>query len=619
MLFLFAVVTAVVRVGRALLTGARGDGWRAARRAIVATAALAALVAFDVGTLDVFNVAKLAIVVLGALSIVVSWAAEWAWTGRWPLRRAPLMLPVGAVVVAACITTATSTNVRISILGFYGSYDGLVLVLACAVLFLGVGDSFDAEHLRPALLGLFGIGGGLVALYALFQTHDRVFDGASPWDWVTWGKASFQRTGAIWSTLGNPNHLAGLVAMLLPIGVVLVLGSRSRRERVLVGVLEAVLLVELVQTTTRGAWIAAAVSLPVLAVLLLGEVRRHRRAAAMVVGSFVAFALLSLAVVVATPSLNARYRELLEVGGKDSLTARVELSKSAVRIGAARPLVGTGPDLFRVAFQWHQTPRFVAVFGPRRIANGAHNMFLNQFATQGMVGLAALAWLVIAAFWRGLRALRGTDGDARLVGAGLVAALVAFVVQSSFNVQQVALTTLFWALLGLVSVYARDAAPVVTSPSGVSRPNVVRALVGGAITLACVAVAVVAVRPWTADDSALRAARVAADGSFLDAREHARAAASGNPWEARYVAAEAELSTRAADRAPGNPEPRLREAVRAYRRLMEIQPADAAFLHDYSEVLLALGRRDAARYVLSRAVEANPHDPLLKEKLDALR
>ena len=64
--------------------------------------------------------------------------------------------------------------------------------------------------------------------------------------------------------------------------------------------------------------------------------------------------------------------------------------------------------------------------------------------------------------------------------------------------------------------------------------------------------------------------------------------------------------------------PRLRESVQAYRRLRVLLPDDASFLHDYSEVLVALGRREAARHVLRSAVAANPHDPLLQEKLAAL-
>ena len=42
------------------------------------------------------------------------------------------------------------------------------------------------------------------------QLHDHIFQSEKHWDWVRWGEASF-KTSTIWATMGNPNHLAGLL------------------------------------------------------------------------------------------------------------------------------------------------------------------------------------------------------------------------------------------------------------------------------------------------------------------------------------------------------------------------------------------------------------------------
>jgi O-antigen ligase len=122
-----------------------------------------------------------------------------------------------------------------------------------------------------------------------------------------------------------------------------------------------------------------------------------------------------------------------------------------LRIAADHPVTGVGPDAFGVAFPAYSTPRFRTEFGPFTVANGAHNVFVNTLADLGVVGLAAfLAVLVvggvrIARTWRRLPA----DTEDRLLLAGIAAALVAYVVQACANMQELSLSTCFWALLGL--------------------------------------------------------------------------------------------------------------------------------------------------------------------------
>jgi O-antigen ligase len=618
--FLLGVVAAVVFVAREMVFDGRQDDesrWQTARRALVVAVLLLTLLVFDIRTSDVFNVTKFAVVVVGALALAVFLAVEWIVRDRLPrlASRRPV-LAIAAVVAAALLTTVTSTNPRTSFVGAYGSYDGLVMTVCGAFIAIVVMVTFTRRHVLAFTRSLFFGGGGLVAFYGLLQMHDQLFTGATRWDWLSWGDASFKAT-SIWSTLGNPNHLGGFLAILLPIGLAVVLTARSPRSRWAAAVLLVVMLVELVQTTTRGAWLATAVSAIVLAALLARDLRANRRVALAVGGALAGFVLLALVVVIATPTLQARFQGLMQLGGRGTLTVRVELGRAALRMAADKPVTGFGPDTFRVAFQDHQTPHFVKLFGPRQLANGGHNLLLNQLATQGIIGLAALVSLLVVVFRSGWRASRDAPStNERLVLAACTSAVVAYVVQATFNVQQVGLTTLFWALAGLlVMAAARD--PESGGPSRIANRGV-RVAIAAPVAVVCVALALAVARPYRADVHLLEAQRLSKQGAYLAARAEAERAMHLYGWEPRYAAAAADASARAATTRPGNPKPLLVRARISYERALAIEPRSAPNLRSYGEVLLALGDREGARRALDRAITVNPYDSSLRDARRAL-
>src|SRR5439155_22010975 len=129
-----------------------------------------------------------------------------------------------------------------------------------------------------------------------------------------------------------------------------------------------------------------------------------------------------------------------------------------------------------------------------------HDRFLNQLASIGVPGLLAfLAVLAAAARLavRGWRRWRATDGvpaqQNRMLLGAVAASAVAYLLQASFNVQQVGLGATFWLLLGMLCVLA-GAAPA-TAPAGARRRSVPWVAIGGAAVVVLVA-AWFAIRPY---------------------------------------------------------------------------------------------------------------------------
>ncbi len=282
--------TGVVRGGFAVFLGtvlsaALGTGYLAAAiarakqplrgaRAVVLVALIAVVpVVFDPHTGDVFNVPKYTVVVAGALVLAGLWAVAGVHHKAAPTWRNGLQWVVAAIVVWTAVSAFTARDVHVALLGNYGSYDGLFLAAGLGVVAMTTAEAFDAEDVRRALGTFAFCGGVVVVVYGLIQLHDTELSGAK-WDFINWTLGgSFSEN--FFSTFGNPNHLGGYLAMVLPAILVFGLGAKRWPWRAASGLLALAVLTELVRTAARGAWVAAVAALVVLAVLLAPELKRR--------------------------------------------------------------------------------------------------------------------------------------------------------------------------------------------------------------------------------------------------------------------------------------------------------------------------------------------------------
>jgi O-antigen ligase len=101
------------------------------------------------------------------------------------------------------------------------------------------------------------------------------------------------------------------------------------------------------------------------------------------------------------------------------------------------PLLGHGPHTFGL---FHKTP-------------WAHNLYLEVLAEQGIVGLGAFIGLMVGGMRMAWRVYCTAVGEMRLIGAGVLAALIGFCCASLFElslVRQWVVAALF-ILIGMVA------------------------------------------------------------------------------------------------------------------------------------------------------------------------
>jgi O-antigen ligase len=309
---------------------------------------------------------------------------------------------------------------------------GLVLLIAAA--FAIGADAAAARDLLWALLA----GAVLVALAGLLVAA------VSPHDSV---QAATRSVGRRYRGIGvNPNTVAMLFAVGVPLAAALWLDARSRTKRLLAVGAFLLLAGSIVAAGSRGAAAAAVVGLLVLAVALgRGPVPR-----AVAVGAAVALAVTAILITAVSAPLSAaeaaRARTLVgnterytpndaeyilrmadEIGSGGSRSSRsvfdtsgrLQAWRGAVRQGVDRPLLGYG----------FGTEEAVFVDRYRAFEGGVpENSFIGLFLQLGFVGLALFLALLAALVAAALR----EGGRIAAVGLAVLATGIALAVVQSY-------------------------------------------------------------------------------------------------------------------------------------------------------------------------------------------
>ena len=318
-------------------------------------------------------------------------------------RLGDLRWPLFAAAAAALLAFAFSISWPLSLAGSYTRYESLPMRLSYIGLLASSVWLLHTARQRSAVVAMFVFGTCVVSLLGVGQ-------------WA--GHAAYRPDG----NLGNANLVAALVAMALPLAV-----DRALRGGVFVflwAMAIVVLAAGLFVTTSRSGAFGAVAGCLTLAVLAT----RGR----LVIGS----ALVSLGIV--GVGLFVMLGSPLRALNNDPPELRLHLWGDALHMIAARPLTGWGEDATGLAFGHFLSQDYASLVTFDRVHSGP----LDIAATQGILGLAALSWVLVVLALRAWR--HRLDRDV----AALSAALVGYTVWVVFNFDWSPATGAFWLLAG---------------------------------------------------------------------------------------------------------------------------------------------------------------------------
>lgn len=330
--------------------------------------------------------------------------------------------------------------------------------------FLFTASLQDSRKRLVAVLISALFSGLLVSLYGLYQYKI----GVAPL--ATWEDPTVESKGTrIYSTLGNPNLLAGYLIPLVPLAFSLGLAGltlKSRGKWLLVPVafgVSAVIALATVLTGSRGGFLALGAMLAMLALVCIAYLFMKRPKLAF--PSFIGFVLLAaggvLAVHFLAPSFEQRFLSIFAKHSSNDYRmyvwiASLKMFKDNWWFG-----VGPGNTAFRLAYGLYMTSGFDAL--------GTYCVPLEVGVECGIAGLLFFSALVLSAFASGHVVFwRPGDRVGSFLALGLTAALLGLTVQGLVDTvfYRPQVQFIFWLVIAaLVALRSKNQDDCASPPS----------------------------------------------------------------------------------------------------------------------------------------------------------
>lgn len=202
----------------------------------------------------------------------------------------------------------------------------------------------------------------------------------------------------------NPNNLATLLSMSLPLGLAFALVSRIKSlPKIFLGYTSLVIVAGIAVTLSRGGWIATAVSMTLFFTVLFRM--RERRSMAVVALAVIA----GIGILAISQSEMGKLRIKRALDPKAHPDVRHDIWRTGMDMWRDNAWTGTGPGHFDLRYKQYRA--LALQDRPKHV----HNDYLNTLTDYGAVGfvLAAAACFAllhgVMQTWRGLRKSFGDD------------------------------------------------------------------------------------------------------------------------------------------------------------------------------------------------------------------
>ncbi len=358
------------------------------------------------------NETKLAYLYLICAGLAAALWYLWSDAGAWPLfvgtapwlidlfvnRRAAARTPFDSPLILFLLTAALAVwsayDQETAWAKFWMIVTAVLLFYAFAT-WLKIMTQHSSAQLEQLawLLALFGTA---VAIYFL-ATHD--------WDAFPTKVASIEMIGRLLQrplpTLAghhlHPNVVGGMLAALLPFGIVTAVIARRQKQRLILalGIITSLfMLIGLLFSSSRGAWLAALAAFGLICFWwLVGQLSRQQPTKRRwhFLGLLLTGILLGISLWLLHPDFAASFNSQLPLllGGAN----RLDLFRNSLVLLQDYPFIGAGLGSFMMLYSTYALLVHVGYI------IHAHNLFLDIAIEQSLIGLAAAIWMWAIFAW----------------------------------------------------------------------------------------------------------------------------------------------------------------------------------------------------------------------------
>lgn len=423
-------------------------------------------VIFDRRVGIVFSLTKVTTIRIIIIAILSVWAIKIMLKQPHKFIRTPLDYGVLSYLLVCTVAAITSVHPLTSIMGFYGRYEGLSTLYVYGLLFFITTNFINSKDKIMRVMYTVIIAGACMAVYSIIQRM-----GMDPYAWG--GVVTWQR---VIGTIGQPNFLAAYVDMAFIIGLALLLNMKdirwngkfdwsfaydiAARAALILGLF--LLYIAVLYTQSRGGFLGLFGGV----FLFFTYAKRD-----MTINKWKELLILFFLVMIITfiTSLNPSTSPFGRVSSEATKTvemsenenpaisynatlSRFETWKSAYRMIADRPFFGIGQEVMKMVFPRYETDKFRFYEGFHVKQDRCHNEVCDMAVTRGVIALFIYVWIIGMFFYLGHRTIKGGyDPELKLFTAGFMGGSAAYLIQNQFSFGVVAITTLFWIMMGMTT------------------------------------------------------------------------------------------------------------------------------------------------------------------------
>jgi len=257
------------------------------------------------------------------------------------------------------------------------SFDYFVLYTACFLLVLLIVSSLKTGGELETFVELLLAGVFLTALYGIWQWK---VVGVPVDPSLTDVRINKGMSGRITSTMGNPNVYGELLVLTMPFFWTAIINSRTLLKKALFAVLFVPVMVSLLLTGSRSAWISFAVS-----VLVFVFFKNKKLIPVMIILGILSIPLLPQPI----------YDRLMTLSNPNDSSASYRKAILETAMPMLRDYwvtgVGLGTDAFIAIYKRYMS------FKLKTVAH-THNLYLQVWLEAGIVALISLIWFVLRLF-----------------------------------------------------------------------------------------------------------------------------------------------------------------------------------------------------------------------------
>lgn len=400
-------------------------------------------------THDIYDTFKIAFLRIGSVTALAFFIFDLLKNGM-KLKTSPLYWLLGAFLALTVVSSFTSISFVISFFGKYRRYEGLWTYFIYATLFfLAVQYASNFTRVKQ-LARTLSYSSAAVAFYGLLQAI-----GIEPF----MQGVGFEQ-GRSYSSYGNPDFLAGYLAFGVFVTLGLILSEKVTVHRVSYWLILLLNAAVSITAYARSIWVGIFVALIAFVVIfVLSKTRFEKLDYGFMGGVGGAVALLAASSVNSANEVTnfvSRVTSIFKFS-EGSANTRFLIWQAAIDAIKDKPLLGFGPDTFRLVFRRYAPDAYARYAGYASVADNVHNYVLQLAAGIGIPGMIlyyafgiAIAVMSFPLIIGKRLEKTGIDAKQALLYAGFWLAILAYQVHLFFGISLSGVSFLLFLSYGVL-------------------------------------------------------------------------------------------------------------------------------------------------------------------------